>query len=646
MQELIKEMKILLKINAIGMFDPIKPDSCFLYLRLCMLWILLSILPTQQTHAQVNSDDLKGAVILQICENIKWPDNKHEEFVIGFLSDDNHIYKALKSFEGSIKVRKKKLKLVQANRINDLLNCNTVYFNKSDISNINQIFELARENNILVITDNYDDPLNVHVNLMRDGNRMAFKINMANLTLAKLAVEPNILLNGGSVVDIKTAFEEFDTKLNESRNKLSVAENKLQQKEKVLQTKDELLTQKESTLQQYALKMDSLSIETQRRTLLAEKQKQILKDKESEVKAKNAKLELIYQDIESKQEKLNQLKNNIENLQEDANLLKSQIIQKNKVLNEKEEFIDNQRKLILLFVIMLSGFMIAAFIISRLFLLKRRLNLELQHANNELQDANEELNTKNEIINERNTELFATLQNLKETQNQLIQAEKMASLGVLTTGVAHEINNPLNFILGSYHVLKEYFEEHNTADKELTSYALKSIKEGVERASNIVKGLNDLNVSENNHDETCLINNILDNCLLLIENKLNGKVSIIKDYQKNLPSIHGNSANLHQAFLNILMNALQAIDEAGQIKISTQHKNGSIIIEISDNGQGISEENLARVTDPFFTTKSPGEGTGLGLSISYNIIQEHHGELDIKSELGEYTSVTIYFPAD
>jgi PAS domain S-box-containing protein len=277
------------------------------------------------------------------------------------------------------------------------------------------------------------------------------------------------------------------------------------------------------------------------------------------------------------------------------------------------------------------------------FLVKSRTK-DLEQANEELQETNKKVRQKSEIINERNEELNQTLNNLKEAQLQLLQAEKMASLGVLTAGVAHEINNPLNFLMGAYVGLSDYFEENESDDKEKTEILLASINKGIERISNIVKGLNQFSRNNDNLDETCDIHSILDNCFEILHYQLKNKVKLRKNYSKTPIQIKGNVSKLHQVFLNVLTNSVQAIPQKGNIDVNTRLERENTVIEIADNGIGIDEGTIHRVTDPFFTTKDPGEGTGLGLSISSTIIKEHKGRLKFTSTKNRGTKVTVHLP--
>ncbi|MEP5611314.1 MAG: ATP-binding protein [Cyclobacteriaceae bacterium] len=238
-----------------------------------------------------------------------------------------------------------------------------------------------------------------------------------------------------------------------------------------------------------------------------------------------------------------------------------------------------------------------------------------------------------------NKKLTESMTDLKTTTQKLIQAEKMASLGVMSAGVAHEINNPLNFIKGGVGMLSKSLEK----SEELKPF-VEAIEEGVSRASLIVSSLGHFSRSTDSMDEECDIHSIIENCLVMLQHKLKYKVEVVKKFtnSKHL-RIVGNEGKLHQAILNIISNAEQAIQSKGTITIETKAKLNSLRLTISDTGVGISEENLSKISDPFFTTKPSGKGTGLGLSISFGIIQEHSGKISVTSKPSEGTRFNILF---
>jgi len=276
---------------------------------------------------------------------------------------------------------------------------------------------------------------------------------------------------------------------------------------------------------------------------------------------------------------------------------------------------------------------------------RNSLELLVKERTEELESTNQELKATNEEVFRKNIELEATMQHLKTTQAQLLQAEKMASLGILTAGVAHEINNPLNYIMGAYVVLHRHYKNKSFSDNDQEiGMLLDALKTGVDRSAAIVRGLNQFSRKTESLDEDCDLHAIINNALTILHNQLKHHISIEKKYVDSVIVIKGNVGNLHQVFINVLSNAVQSIASNGTITIQTGCNESEVTIEITDTGKGILPEDIKKITDPFFTTKDPGEGTGLGLSITYNIIREHQGKLEFTSELGKGTTVKIILP--
>lgn len=253
------------------------------------------------------------------------------------------------------------------------------------------------------------------------------------------------------------------------------------------------------------------------------------------------------------------------------------------------------------------------------------------------------LSEKNRIIGEQKDEIELNLKKLKAAQNKLVQSEKMASLGFLTAGVAHEINNPLNFISGAYLGFEKFFTNKAPEYKDEVSVLLLGLETGVERISEVVQSLDHFSRDSKSYNEECRLHIIIDNCLLILKNKYKDRIAIEKDYEQNDIVLKGNEGKLHQVFINILSNAVQSIEQNGQITIKTRKDENIVTVLISDNGYGIDKEDLPNIFEPFFTTKAQGEGIGLGLSITYNIVKEHNGEIDIESDVRSGTTVTLTF---
>lgn len=291
------------------------------------------------------------------------------------------------------------------------------------------------------------------------------------------------------------------------------------------------------------------------------------------------------------------------------------------------------------------------------------------------------------IAQQQAQQLEVALENLKQTQSQLIQTEKMSSLGRMVAGIAHEINNPVTFIYGNVDPLKQYYsgltelialyQQHYPAPhpaivrqieaieldyllKDLDQ-VLRSIEVGCMRIHDIVTSLRSFSRLDESEKKAVDIHEGIDSTLLILQPYLkamsNGaEIQLVKEYG-SLPQVECYPSQLNQVFMNLIDNAIDALNqqaEAGErtqlnvspyIKISTQANNGQVVIAISDNGSGIPEENKDRLFDPFFTTKPIGKGTGLGLSISHQIVTKHHGGcLTVVSTPGNGTEFRVLIP--
>jgi len=271
-------------------------------------------------------------------------------------------------------------------------------------------------------------------------------------------------------------------------------------------------------------------------------------------------------------------------------------------------------------------------------------NEELEQQKDELQTINEELTVSNEKLYNQTEELAETIDKLHIAQEQLLQSEKMASLGVLAAGIAHEINNPLNFIQGGIFCLENYFNESFNDRLEEVSPIINGLHEGVSRVEAIVNSLTTYSQHNNFQRNECDIHSIIDNCLIMLTNQIKNSIEIRKNYTQYPFILICNESKLHQVFLNILSNAVHAISDRGIITISTSLDHGKLLISIKDTGCGILKENMHKIFDPFFTTKDTGMGKGLGLSIAYNIIHEHNGSMKFESKAEKGTEAIIKLP--
>ncbi|OPY68642.1 MAG: Sporulation kinase A [Syntrophorhabdaceae bacterium PtaU1.Bin034] len=284
-------------------------------------------------------------------------------------------------------------------------------------------------------------------------------------------------------------------------------------------------------------------------------------------------------------------------------------------------------------------------------------------------------------VESKNRELEKAYDELKTSQKKIFQQEKMASIGQLAAGVAHEINNPIGFIMSNLNTLQKYMtripefikiqgeviEQIKQDDKEATEALVakaaeirRSLKidyiledsqdlineslDGAGRVKRIVQDLKSFSHADQTESALVDLNRVIDSTLNIVWNELKYKATAKKEYG-DIPMTNCNAGQLGQVFMNILVNAAQAIETSGEITIKTRHDDGYIEVTVSDTGCGISQEHLGRIFEPFFTTKEIGKGTGLGLSIAYDIVKKHKGEIEATSQVGKGTTFVVRIPA-
>ena len=237
--------------------------------------------------------------------------------------------------------------------------------------------------------------------------------------------------------------------------------------------------------------------------------------------------------------------------------------------------------------------------------------------------------------------LFDDVTQRERMEEQMSQTEKLTSLGLLAAGVAHEVNTPLAVISNYIQMLAKQMPDGDPRQSLIDKIVKQTF-----RASEIVNNL--LNFSRTGAAEATSVdvNRVVEETLSLVAHPLKAsQIQIVKDLSESLPPVHGSANKLQQVFLNLFLNARDAMPNGGMLEVRTAADNGSVEIEIADTGAGIRREDINRIFDPFFTTKSNGRGTGLGLSVSYGIIKEHAGKIDVRSTPGKGTSFHVEFPA-
>lgn len=280
------------------------------------------------------------------------------------------------------------------------------------------------------------------------------------------------------------------------------------------------------------------------------------------------------------------------------------------------------------------------------------------------------------LLRKKTKQLEQTLADLKRVQLKLIQSEKMASLGVLVAGIAHEINNPINFVYAGINSLIKNFNElekglsevfnlienqypeiypeildivnnHAVAKRmELIPTLANDVKTGAVRTTEIVKGLRLFSRSENEQKVLSYVTESIETALLLLKNKYKNQVNIIKNFEEDLRAIRCFPGQLTQAFINLIHNAIDAIEGKGTIEILVKQNESGVTVSIADSGKGIPKDVLTKIFDPFFTTKAVGGGMGLGLAITHGIIEKHHGTIQVESKENQGTQFEIFLPYD
>jgi two-component system NtrC family sensor kinase len=304
------------------------------------------------------------------------------------------------------------------------------------------------------------------------------------------------------------------------------------------------------------------------------------------------------------------------------------------------------------------------------------LENEVRERTQQLEAALRENERVNQALQSEKEEQRILILKLEEAHNQLLQSEKLASIGQLAAGVAHEINNPIGFVNSNLGTLKGYVDqlmgliddistllepllasdpairknleelqrkaELDFLREDIGSLITESI-DGTTRVRRIVQDLRDFSRTGEVDMEWVDIHAGLESTLNVVSNEIKYKADVVRDYG-TLPHIECRPSQINQVFMNLLVNAAQAIDQKGRITLKSGSCEDKVWVSVSDTGSGIPPEIMARIFDPFFTTKPIGKGTGLGLSVSYGIIEKHGGKIEVASQPGQGTTFTVWLP--
>lgn len=628
------------------------------------LYTLLFIVISFSTFSQGNVQKQLVDYTHSFAKNIDWPTQK-DEYTIRVITQDRTLTSEFENLASTQKLKGKPIKVGFSNYVSIPENVDIIFVSGLYNGALQSIIDRITGKPILIITERSPDQEYTMINFIQStAGGLTFEYNRANISNQNLKILPEFALLGGSEIDVAKLYQQ-------ARDSVRSMELRSQDVEERI---DSLNLQAALAMRIASNQMrtiDEQKEEIDRRQIQLDKQSATLDSLVTEFKNSQKRLDSLTLILDERERDLKVLSDEIvaqqANVEEGNRVLEEQgslIEQRNKEIAETESrlqemviIVDTQQDTLYL-LIFFSVFLVVVLIFAyRAYQARRR-------------DAKK--------LNEQKEELSLLLEELQSAQTQLVQSEKMASLGTLTAGIAHEINNAINYVYSGIHILETKFTEMRPfvgniksldyGDKELKAKIkslveqrneieydqsqdlidsmVKNIRVGAERTIDIVKGLRTFSRAQEESMDVIDIHDDIDVALLLLKNKIKHNVTIEQDLAKKLPEMHGYPGQVGQAILNIISNALDASSskEESKIHIQTKVSGEKVYITIKDNGTGIKPEDLDKIFDPFFTTKKIGEGTGLGLSITYGIIEKHNGSIDVKSTIGEGTEFKIELP--
>ncbi|TLX76885.1 DUF4154 domain-containing protein [Labilibacter sediminis] len=632
--------------------------------------LIICLVYSFSSSAQVHRSELIGAYLYNFAKYTTWP-NEHQlnSYHIALISENPEIIHEVKKMAASKKIRNLPIKLSILSSPSLSLQAQLIFLTREKSNYFLETFDAIEGSPTLLVSENFHDKRVVMINLYdTPDKKLLFEVNKANIINQNLSIDPEILLIGGTEIDVADLYRQSQLSLRSLQKRMDIMNDSLQliqakaattsatiKKQQVKITEQEMFLeqykeevqrqQEELNLQLTEIGDHEILLEQQYDSILS--QGNIIIQQKAEVEHRNQILKKLEQDIDDKNQDLEK---------------------KNKVLGDQTITIERQKDILFLSIAVI--FLIAALAITlyREYRNNKRINIKLREQKDEIEDINEELVTTNESLSD-------TLSKLKSTQSQLVHSEKMASLGVLTAGIAHEINNPINFVYTGINSIRKDFEDLTLILNEIrnlptekddleqviqkiqnlkTEYdfneiieiipeTISDIQTGAIRTAEIVKGLRDFSRIEKDEKHMANIHEGLESALLLLRNKYKHHITIERNFGQ-LPEIECLPGKLNQAFLNILSNAIDAIEEEGKIEITTYSDDDQLYVSIKDNGKGIPQNIHKKLFDPFFTTKEVGKGVGLGLAITFSIIKEHNGTIEVKSEEKRGSEFIISLP--
>jgi len=608
--------------------------------------------------AQLSEATVKAGLVFRLGESIEWPaEEAIDIFRFGILTGDSALITELKKITLIKKLRDKPIKILVNDEISGYSKLQSVFIDSDHLKSLNGVVKQTKgKRGILIITYNSQELLLSMINIYKDEKEssLRFKINKQSLDENGFKYKHDLLLYGGNLMDVKDLFISTNEQLTNKNSEIDSMTKALE------------ILKDESVF--YSNQIRGLS--DQMRVILemvSEREKDVA-NLSKDINRKDSSLNSLNRELlaqrKNKELLTIQLKNKIDSIslaEENLRRINTQLDEKKKQVSESKAVISSQSVKIkkqekgLLWAVIIGVILLALVtVVVKALIVKKQLAKKLSA---------------------QKEELLAALTKLNDTQKQLVESEKLASLGMLTAGIAHEINNPINFISSGNQALEMIFEElwekinelsydnrNSAVDmakqvqgfldsiekgeyRETIHEVIANIQMGVTRTSEIINSLRTYTRNSDSDEMFISVNDSVDEALIMLKHRYKYRVDIEKDLGE-VPEIRALPGKLNQVFVNILSNAFDAIEDKGVVNISTRYhsKKGFIEIVVEDNGKGIEKTDVDKIFDPFFTTKDPGSGIGLGMYISYGIISQLGGVIKISSELGRGTKVIITLP--
>ncbi|NTS76644.1 DUF4154 domain-containing protein [Catenovulum sp. SM1970] len=624
------------------------------------VFLTLCLLISCLTHAQnYTHADFKIALVGQFIKNIDWPNSEENTPFLIVVPKDRAMMKVLSVLDGEV-IKGRKISVSYAENLNNLPNSQLIYFSKSINGDIDNAIALSRGKGTLIVTENSPSLHNVMINIIdnaainEETYQLKFQINRPNMVFEQLSIKPELILHGGSELDIVGLYRETELAMQSLRAQNAQSQQQLVEKQQALTTQINKLDAMQSDMtalnKKFKQTKDALYKQNKMLTDATRKLEQVNLDKKSSqisLEKAEQRLALATKNVESNQLKveeqlalLSKLEIQVKTQTKRLELQQKQILDTSEQLEEKSitvqsqaEVIDKQTWIILISIICLAVFISLTAIISKLFVNNKKIS----------------------------TELKKTLTELKNTQNQLIESEKLASLGQLVAGVAHEINTPIGVVVTSsssigddaklyLRLLEEKKLKRSDMHEFLNTliYTDKLIQNNLDRCSKLIQNFKQISADQVIAENRMIklkdyIEDVM-GALSILMKRNNVEWEIIGDN----PEHNVDPGLLSQILNNLVSNAITHgfLDlNKGKITIQIKHTLAFDEIDFIDNGVGMDEATRLKIFDPFFTTKRGSGGTGLGMNIVYNLAtQKLGGKIGVESKPSQGTTIKITLP--